>query len=236
MKNTNLRTLKSKRVHRLTLKPDWMLKIQGKRDSHAGEAAVNSQIRTWCAKENAFEHEYCVVAEKYLDPIRKECRACFFKLSETLSEPKAEEAIASSASADSSGLDPIAVRALRRKQAQAKSAEEEHQARIRQHEEEMKALEAEKKSASLTVAKNAETLADLDTLLSEKVDKQRVRVLKKMRAYLVGVRRVMPDFEPSESFYGENAAYEIYKKKHASLDEAVAAHADRQLAAAAISA
>lgn len=236
MKKTSLRALKSKRTHRLTLKPDWMLKVQGKRDSRMGEAAVDSQIRTWCTKENAFEHEFCVIAERFLDPVRKECRACFFKLSESISSPEVGNTSPFPVTTDISGLDPIAIRALRRKQAKAKSAEEERRARIRQHEEELKALEAEKKNASLTVAKNAEVIADADTLLSEKVDKQRIRALKKMRSYLIGVRRVMPDFEPSESFYGENAAYEIYKKKHASLDEAVAAHADRQLAAAAISA
>lgn len=181
----------------VTRMPNCLLKFKGKCDSKRGGTVADAYIDKLKRKCEAIENVEAITAEGILSNDRKRSSAAIYNISEKQKFLDNKPEIKENTSAK-------AIRENRRTAGQisfAKSSIESGYAIL------------------FNVYQN---IVNIDTVLDERITKNRKKALEKVNVYISGVRSgKLKDYNANFEFL--NDAYEIYKQKHSEDDERIRA-------------
>lgn len=185
-----------KRIKSVTLIPCCMLTILGWIDALKGQDAIpNAKVAGYLSKCEGRENLEALITESRYEDERKAGAAAIVTIS---SYNDARNAIP----ANSSDGSPYSIRENARNAAKRSS------------------LTAEYEQAKAKIIEVNESLIHADTVLCERIRKTREKALNtKIAAYVKGVRKKIPDYEPTLDLSDD--AYTVYKKKHENGDSAI---------------
>lgn len=181
----------------VTRMPDCLLKFKGKRDSKRGSTVADAYIDKLKRKCEAIESVEAITAEGILSDDRKRSSAAIYNISEKQkfldNKPEMKE-----------NTSAKAIRENRRTAGQISSAQSSIE------------------SGYTTLFNVYQNIVNIDTVLDERITKNRKKALEKVNVYISGVRSgKLKDYNADFEFL--NDAYEIYKMKHSEDDEKIRA-------------
>lgn len=181
----------------VTRMPDCLLKFKGKRDSKRGSTIADAYIDKLKRKCEAIENVEAITAEGILSDDRKRSAVAIYNISEKQkfldNKPEMKENISAKA-----------IRENRRTAGQISSAKS--------------SIEA----GYATLFNVYQNIVNIDTVLDERITKNRKKTLEKVNVYISGVRSgKLKDYNADFEFL--NDAYEIYKQKHSEDNERIRA-------------
>lgn len=181
----------------ITRMPDCLLKFKGKRDSKRGSTIADAYIDKLKRKCEAIENVEAITAEGILSDDRKRSSAAIYNISEKQKFIDNKPVMKENTSAK-------AIRENRRTAGQISSAKS--------------SIEA----GYATLFNVYQNIVNIDTVLDERITKNRKKTLEKVNVYISGVRSgKLKDYNADFEFL--NDAYEIYKQKHSEDNERIRA-------------
>lgn len=188
---------KGKGLRSVTRIPNCLLKLKGKLDSKRGSTVADAYIDKLKRKCEAIENVEAIAAEGILSDDRKRSSAAIYNISEKQkfldNKPEMNE-----------NTSAKAIRKNRRTAGQISSAQS--------------SIEA----GYTTLFNVYQNIVNIDTVLDERITKNRKKTLEKVNVYISGVRSgKLKDYNADFEFL--NDAYEIYKQKHSEDDEKIRA-------------
>ena len=188
---------KGKGLKPVTRMPDCLLKYKGKRDSKRGITVADAYINKLKRKCEAIENVEAITAEGILSDDRKRSSVAIYNISEKQkfldNKPEMKE-----------NTSAKAIRENRRTAGQISSAKS--------------SIEA----GYATLFNVYQNIVNIDTVLDERITKNRKKALEKVNVYISGVRSgKLKDYNADFEFLDD--AYEIYKQKHSEDDERIRA-------------
>lgn len=179
----------------VTRMPNWLLKFKGKRDSKRGSTVADAYIDRLKRKCEAIENVEAITAEGILSDDRKRSAVAIYNISEKQkfldNKPEMKE-----------NTSAKAIRENRRTAGQISSAKS--------------SIEA----GYATLFNVYQNIVNIDTVLDERITKNRKKALEKVNVYISGVRSgKLKDYNADFEFLDD--AYEIYKQKHSEDDEKI---------------
>lgn len=179
----------------VTRMPNCLLKIKGKLDSKRGSTVADAYIEKLKRKCESIENVEAITAESILSDDRKHSAVAIYNISANQkfldNKPKMKE-----------NTSAKAIRENRRTTSSISSAES--------------LIE----SGYTTLFNVYQDIVNIDTILDERITKNRKKALEKVNVYISGVRSgKLKDYNADFEFL--NDAYEIYKKKHFEDDEKI---------------
>lgn len=181
----------------VTRMPDCLLKFKGKRDSKRGGTVADAYIDKLKRKCEAIENVEAITAEGILSDDRKRSSTAIYNISEKQKFLDNKPEIKENTSAK-------AIRENRRTAGQISSAKSSIE------------------SGYTTLFNVYQNIVNIDTVLDERITKNRKKALEKVNVYIAGVRSgKLRDYNADFEFL--NDAYEIYKQKHSEDDERIRA-------------
>lgn len=179
----------------VTRMPNCLLKFKGKLDSKRGSTVANAYIEKLKRKCETIENIEAITAECILSEDRKRSSVALYSISEKQKFLDNKPGMKDNTSAK-------AIRENRRTAGQIRSA----QALI--------------ESGYATLFSAYQNIINIDTVLDERITKNRKKALEKINVYISGVRSgKLKDYQADFKFL--NDAYEIYKQKHYEDDERI---------------
>lgn len=179
----------------VTRMPDCLLKFKGKRDSKRGSTVADAYIDKLKRKCEAIENVEAITAEGILSNDRKRSSTAIYNISEKQKFLDNKPEIKENTSAK-------AIRENRRTAGQISSAKSSIE------------------SGYTTLFNVYQNIVNIDTVLDERITKNRKKALEKVNVYISGVRSgKLKDYNVDFEFL--NDAYEIYKQKHSEDDERI---------------
>lgn len=186
-----------KRLKPVTRMPDCLLEFKGKMDSKRGGTVADAYIDKLKRKCEAIENVEAITAEGILSDDRKRSSAAIYNISEKQKFLENKPEMKESTSAK-------AIRENRRTAGQISSAQSSIE------------------SGYTTLLNVYQNIVNIDTVLDERITKNRKKALEKVNVYIAGVRSgKLKDYNADFEFL--NDAYEIYKQKHSEDDERIRA-------------
>lgn len=188
---------KGKGLKPVTRMPNWLLKFKGKLDSKRGSTVADAYIDKLKCKCESIENVEAITAEGILSDDRKRSSAAIYNISEKQkfldNKPEMKE-----------NTSAKAIRENRRTAGQISSAKSSIE------------------SGYTTLFNAYQNIVNIDTVLDERITKNRKKALEKVNVYISGVRSgKLKDYNADFEFL--NDAYEIYKQKHSEDDERIRA-------------
>lgn len=181
----------------VTRMPNCLLKLKGKLDSKRGSTVADAYIDKLKRKCEAIENVEAITAEGLLSDDRKRSSAAIYNISEKQKFLDNKPEIKENTSAK-------AIRENRRTAGQISSAKSSIE------------------SGYATLFNVYQNIVNIDTVLDERITKNRKKALEKVNVYISGVRSgKLKDYNADFEFL--NDAYEIYKQKHSEDDERIRA-------------
>lgn len=179
----------------VTRMPNCLLKLKGKLDSKRGSTVADAYIEKLKRKCEAIENVEAITAEGILSDDRKGSAVAIYNISEKQKFLDNKPEMKENTSAKT-------IRENRRMTAQISSAESSIE------------------SGYTTLFNVYQNIVSIDTILDERITKNRKKTLEKVNAYISGVRSgKLKDYSVDFEFL--NDAYEIYKQKHFEDDEKI---------------
>lgn len=187
---------KGRKLKKVTILPDFILRIKGKHDTSKGEMIAQAFIRKLQDKCQPLENYEVLTAERLLHSSREEAGILIVKIKDLRKRlatlPEAVEEVKATD-----------FRANRRTEAARQNIIHEIQVNLER------------------LTQIHELITDINTALELRVSKIRNHCSYKINAYLVGVKSVVADFSVDLSFNGK--VVEKYLEKHQVLDNAISA-------------
>lgn len=181
----------------VTKMPNCFLKFKGKLDSKRGSTVADAYIDRLKRKCETIENVEAITAEGILSDDRKRSSAAIYNISEKQKFLDNKPVMKENTSAK-------AIRENRRTAGQISSAKS--------------SIEA----GYTTLFNVYQNIVNIDTVLDERITKNRKKALEKVNVYISGVRSgKLKDYNADFEFL--NDAYEIYKQKHLEDDERIRA-------------
>lgn len=181
----------------VTRMPDCLLKFKGKCDSKRGGTVADAYIDKLKRKCEAIENVEAITAEGILSDDRKRSSTAIYNISEKQKFLDNKPEIKENTSAKT-------IRENRRTAGQISSAKSSIE------------------SGYTTLFNVYQNIVNIDTVLDERITKNRKKALEKVNVYIAGVRSgKLRDYNADFEFL--NDAYEIYKQKHSEDDERIRA-------------
>lgn len=188
---------KGKGLKPVTRMPNCLLRFKGKRDSKRGSTVADAYIDKLKRKCEAIENVEAITAESILSDDRKRSSAAIYNISEKQKFLDNKPEIKENTSAK-------AIRENRRTAGKISSAKSSIE------------------SGYTTLFHVYQNIVNIDTVLDERITKNRKKALEKVNIYISGVRSgKLKDYNADFEFL--NDAYEIYKQKHSEDDERIRA-------------
>lgn len=181
----------------VTRMPNWLLKFKGKLDSKRGSTVADAYIDKLKRKCEAIENVEAITAEGILSDDRKRSSIAIYNIFEKQRFLDNKPEIKENTSAKT-------IRENRRTAGQISSAKSSIE------------------SGYTTLFNVYQNIVNIDTVLDERITKNRKKALEKVNVYISGVRSgKLKDYNADFEFL--NDAYEIYKQKHSEDDERIRA-------------
>ena len=181
----------------VTRMPNCLLKFKGKRDSKRGSTVADAYIDKLKRKCEAIENVEAITAEGILSDDRKRSSIAIYNIFEKQRFLDNKPEIKENTSAKT-------IRENRRTAGQISSAKSSIE------------------SGYTTLFNVYQNIVNIDTVLDERITKNRKKALEKVNVYISGVRSgKLKDYNADFEFL--NDAYEIYKQKHSEDDERIRA-------------
>lgn len=181
----------------VTRMPNWLLKFKGKLDSKRGSTVADAYIDKLKRKCEAIENVEAITAEGILSDDRKRSSIAIYNIFEKQRFLDNRPEIKENTSAKT-------IRENRRTTGQISSAKSSIE------------------SGYTTLFNVYQNIVNIDTVLDERITKNRKKALEKVNVYISGVRSgKLKDYNADFEFL--NDAYEIYKQKHSEDDERIRA-------------
>ena len=181
----------------VTRMPNWLLKFKGKLDSKRGSTVADAYIDKLKRKCEAIENVEAITAEGILSDDRKRSSIAIYNIFEKQRFLDNKPEIKENTSAKT-------IRENRRTAGQISSAKSSIE------------------SGYTTLFNVYHNIVNIDTVLDERITKNRKKALEKVNVYISGVRSgKLKDYNADFEFL--NDAYEIYKQKHSEDDERIRA-------------
>lgn len=181
----------------VTRMPNWLLKFKGKLDSKRGSTVADAYIDKLKRKCEAIENVEAITAEGILSDDRKRSSIAIYNIFEKQRFLDNKPEIKENTSAKT-------IRENRRTAGQISSAKSSIE------------------SGYTTLFNVYQSIVNIDTVLDERITKNRKKALEKVNVYISGVRSgKLKDYNADFEFL--NDAYEIYKQKHSEDDERIRA-------------
>lgn len=181
----------------VTRMPNWLLKFKGKLDSKRGSTVADAYIDKLKRKCEAIENVEAITAEGILSDDRKRSSIAIYNTFEKQRFLDNKPEIKENTSAKT-------IRENRRTAGQISSAKSSIE------------------SGYTTLFNVYQNIVNIDTVLDERITKNRKKALEKVNVYISGVRSgKLKDYNADFEFL--NDAYEIYKQKHSEDDERIRA-------------
>lgn len=181
----------------VTRMPNWLLKFKGKLDSKRGSTVADAYIDKLKRKCEAIENVEAITAEGILSDDRKRSSIEIYNIFEKQRFLDNKPEIKENTSAKT-------IRENRRTAGQISSAKSSIE------------------SGYTTLFNVYQNIVNIDTVLDERITKNRKKALEKVNVYISGVRSgKLKDYNADFEFL--NDAYEIYKQKHSEDDERIRA-------------
>lgn len=179
----------------VTRMPNCLLKFKGKRDSRRGSTVADAYIDKLKRKCEAIENIEAITAEGILSNDRKRASVSIYDISKQQkfldNKPEMKE-----------NTSAKAIRENRQKASRISSAR----------------LSIE--SGYTTLFNVYQNIVNIDTVLDERITKNRKKTLEKINVYISGVRSgKLKDYSTDFEFLDD--AYEIYQQKHSEADEKI---------------
>lgn len=179
----------------VTRLPNCLLKFKGKLDSKRGSTVADAYIDKLKRKCEAIENVEAITAEGLLSDDRKRSAVAIYNISEKQKFLDNKPGMKDNTSAK-------AIRENRRTGGQIRSAQSSIE------------------SGYTTLFNVYQNIVNIDTVLDERITKNRKKALEKVNVYISGVRSgKLKDYHADFGFL--NDAYEIYKQKHFEDDERI---------------
>lgn len=179
----------------VTRMPNCFLKFKGKLDSKRGSTVADAYIDKLKRKCEAIENVEAITAEGLLSDDRKRSSVAIYSIFEKQKFLDNKPGMKDNTSAKS-------IRENRRTASQIRSAQSSIE------------------SGYTTLFNVYQNIVNIDTVLDERITKNRKKVLEKINVYISGVRSgKLKDYHADFEFL--NDAYEIYKQKHSEDDERI---------------
>lgn len=186
-------TSSSKRTKSITWMPGWLLKMKGKKDSKNGVGVCDEYIKKFEKRLASLEAKEVMDAENALFETRKEAAVILMNFTEqkkVLSEKIGE-----------SKDNIVSIRMGRKVNGRKKDAREKL------------------KSGLEKLTMMNEEMINVETILTERIDKMRDKAMEKVHCYVIGAKcGSLKDYEGKMTF---SSAQEIYHKKHQELDKKI---------------
>lgn len=181
----------------VTRMPDCLLKFKGKCDSKRSSTVADAYIDKLKRKCETIENVEAITAEGILSDDRKRSAIAIYNISDKQKFLDNKPEIKENTSAK-------AIRENRRTAGQISSAKSSIE------------------SGYTTLFNVYQNIVNIDTVLDERITKNRKKALEKVNVYISGVRSgKLKDYNADFEFL--NDAYEIYKQKHSEDDERIRA-------------
>ncbi len=179
----------------VTRMPNSILKLKGRLDSKKGNTVADAYIDKLKRKCEAIENVEAITAEDILSNDRKRASVSIYDISKQQKFLDNKPELKENTSAK-------AIRENRRRTSQISSAQSSIE------------------SGYTTLFNAYQNIVNIDTVLDERITKNRKKTLEKVNVYIAGVRSgKLKDYNADFEFLDD--AYEIYKQKHSEDDEKI---------------